>query len=194
MADFAIEPDHMRSCRCLLETTLQCLDQAGLHQVAAHVDMALILFEQDQHQTAEGPRTADASLHQFNSPLDTENIKILYRDIINQNYADEDSVLRRAYEILTDRRRETGAYEAQTSNADRFGAYLSAGAYTNAALTLMEPGAGYMVSSGSTGSFLASVVLPGMESDVSAEGAEFATALVAAYLAALIVTSCQNRY
>jgi hypothetical protein len=62
---------------------------------------------------------------------------------------------------------------------------LEAGAYESAAVALVGSDACYMVSRGVDGSSLASVILPGMETEVSARGASFELALIGAYLGAI---------
>jgi hypothetical protein len=123
-----------------------------------------------------------------------ENIEILSRDIVNRNYTNEDSVLRKAHVIVTHHRRGMNADKAQTGIPDPFHAFLSAGAYDSAALSLLALGHSYMVSRGPSKGCLASVVMPGMEREVSAEGATSAMALVAASLAALIATYHQYQF
>lgn len=205
MVDYEFEPDYVRSCRRLLEKALQCLDHAGLHQAAAHVDMALHLFEMQKAQSTAGWTGRELSHEQLEDLLEEqgqitpvmaiaiEDIEILYRDVIGGNYTDEESVLRKAHVIATYHRREMPAHAAQTGNPDLFHRFLTAGAYNSAALSLLEPGLSYMVSRGPTKGSLASVVMPGMDHDVSAEGPSFAIALVAAYLAALIATCRQHQ-
>ena len=62
---------------------------------------------------------------------------------------------------------------------------LEAGAYESAAVALVGSDACYMVSRGADGSSLASVILPGMETEVSARGASFELGLIGAYLGAI---------
>jgi hypothetical protein len=62
---------------------------------------------------------------------------------------------------------------------------LEAGAYESAAVALVGSDACYMVSRGVDGSSLASVLLPGMDTEVSAKGASFELALIGAYLGAV---------
>jgi hypothetical protein len=162
--------------------------------------MALHLFEPQKAQSTAGWTGKELSHEQLEDLLEEqdkitpiteiliEDIEILYRDIVGGNYGDEASVLRKAHAIVTYHRREMPAHAGQVANPDLFYRFLAAGAYSSAALTLLEPGLSYMVSRGATPGCLASVVKPGMEKDVTAQGETIAMALVAAYLAALIIT------
>ena len=73
-----------------------------------------------------------------------------------------------------------------------FESLLDHGAWESAAIELLGPEAGYMLSRGN-GSHLASVFLPGMSEDVTAEGASAALALMAAQMAALVVVTPRER-
>ncbi len=72
-----------------------------------------------------------------------------------------------------------------TARVDAVPALLSVRAYASAALALLPPEAGYMLSRGGHGSHMASLVLPGMDEEVTAEGASAALALLGALAAAL---------
>jgi hypothetical protein len=67
----------------------------------------------------------------------------------------------------------------------RFRQLIEAGAEESAATTLVGSDACYMVSRGGDGSYLASVILPGMDAEVSSEGASYALALIGAFLGAI---------
>lgn len=71
---------------------------------------------------------------------------------------------------------------------EQFHRLIEAGADASAAIILVGKGVGYLVSCSADGSCLASVILPGMDEEVSAEGANFALALIAAYIGAIIDT------
>ena len=64
-------------------------------------------------------------------------------------------------------------------------AMLAAGAGESAALSLLPQGAGYMLSRGGNGEHLASVFLAGSDSEMTAQGATAALALIAALMAEL---------
>lgn len=48
MAQSEVEPEQIAFCREMLVLALQCLEQAELSNVSAHVDMALKLLEQEK--------------------------------------------------------------------------------------------------------------------------------------------------
>lgn len=198
MADCPIEPGTVQTCRCFLEMALQCLNEAGLHKAAAHVDAALMLCEGRELNAFKGSAVKDVpsklairpqqQLDQvlITGAVSTKNIERLYRDIVNRNLRDEEAILRTAHFIAINHRPAMATVASQCGNADQFHTFLSAGASSSAALTLMEPGFSYTVSRGAARSYLASVFIPGTDRDVSAEGETFASALAAAYLGALI--------
>ena len=64
---------------------------------------------------------------------------------------------------------------------------IAAGAYESAALAVIGTEATWMASRGGAGRCLASIVLPGMTEDVSAEGTTPALALLAAWAKAALV-------
>jgi hypothetical protein len=64
---------------------------------------------------------------------------------------------------------------------------IAAGACESAALTIIGSEAAWMLSSGESGRCLASVVFPGMEEEVTSEGATPALALLGAWACAAIV-------
>lgn len=198
MADCPIEQGSKPSYRCLLETALQCLDQAGLHVAAAHVDMALMLYEKQEIQSFKGQMSAEGYLNEAEclprqqdhtalaSAISTNDIELLYWSITNEDVFDEVTMLRKAHDIASSHRPASAEVAAGRGNARMFQRFLDAGACESAALNLFEPGFSYTVSRGAARAYRASVVIPGTDRDVSAEGATFATALVAAYLAALL--------
>jgi hypothetical protein len=71
------------------------------------------------------------------------------------------------------------------SGEEQIEAMLAAGAGEGAALSLLPQGAGYMLSRGANGEHLASVFLSGSDSEMTAQGATAALALVAALMAEL---------
>ncbi|MBS0255348.1 MAG: hypothetical protein JSS36_09110 [Proteobacteria bacterium] len=71
-------------------------------------------------------------------------------------------------------------------NPVRIGRMLDAGAALCAAIELLGPGVGYLLSRGGSGRVIASVVLPTSQAEVTLEGATPALALLAAYSAALL--------
>jgi hypothetical protein len=198
MADCPIEPDTVQTCRCFLEMTLKCLNEAGLHQAAAHVDVALMLCEGREFDAFKRSAGEDAPSKLAERPqqqldqllmadaVSTKNIERLYRDIVDRNIRDEETILRIGHFIATNHRPARATTALQNGSADQFHTFLSAGASSSAALTLMEPSFSYTVSREAARSYLASVVIPGTDREVSAEGETFASALVAAYLGALI--------
>ena len=68
---------------------------------------------------------------------------------------------------------------------ERIEAMLAAGAGESAALSILPPDAGYMLSRGANGEHLASVFLAGADHEMTSHGATAALALVAALMAEL---------
>lgn len=69
---------------------------------------------------------------------------------------------------------------------------LAADAYESAALALLGPEWGYMMSRGSGGVCLATVIAPGGDEDTTAQGATPALALMIALASALLGEGMQN--
>lgn len=72
---------------------------------------------------------------------------------------------------------------------ERLEAMIATGAGESAALALMTPGTGVLLSKAGDGAAMASVALPGQGSDVSAVGETLALALLGALARALLIES-----
>lgn len=81
---------------------------------------------------------------------------------------------------------EVGLAQLTRTEAQRVEAFLLSGAAESAALALLNRSGGFMISRGSNGSHLATVVLPGQAHEYSATGETVALALLAAQTAALL--------
>ena len=100
--------------------------------------------------------------------------------------AETEGRLRAAFQVLSQAPARIQSMIGSLPKQDLFEVLLTVGAYESAALTFMGAEMGYMVSSGPNGAYLASVILPGMTEDASAEGENLALALLAALAAALL--------
>ncbi len=87
------------------------------------------------------------------------------------------------------RLREAFALTRATRARDMIEVMIAAGAYESGALAVIGTDATWIVSKGGEGRCLASIVLPGMSEDVSAEGASPALALLAAWAKAALVST-----
>jgi hypothetical protein len=101
---------------------------------------------------------------------------------------EQDAMLRQGHALLA------GLPDPHSTLADhlpplaRFEALLAAGAHDSAALALVPEAASYMLSRGGEGGAMASVLLPGMEEEMTSEAESPALALVSALAAALAST------
>lgn len=71
-------------------------------------------------------------------------------------------------------------------SADRIDQLIAADAAANAALEMLGPDCGYLLSRGASGQHLASVILPGVDEETSASGDTMALALIGALGLALV--------
>lgn len=109
----------------------------------------------------------------------------LYFDIAATEAGAAAPILQEIYALLVRTPKPISRLGASKACVERFRSFLEMGALDSAAVALMDPKIGYMVSRGPNGVYLASVALPGMIDGICADGATFALALVSAYLAAL---------
>ena len=86
------------------------------------------------------------------------------------------------------RLREALALTRATRARDMIEVMIAAGAFESGALAVIGADATWIVSKGGTGRCLASIVLPGMSEEVSAEAASPALALLAAWAKAALVS------
>ncbi len=125
--------------------------------------------------------TAPHSFIHSSPALDTARWARLLRDIAEECMDcppdDQRHVLRQAAKLL--RRGPAGEDFGVLSPAD-FEAMIRIGAFESAAISLLGPGSGYLLSRGPNGIHLASVFLPGSDVEVTAEAPSAALALVAA--------------
>ncbi|WP_298197172.1 hypothetical protein [Novosphingobium sp.] len=98
---------------------------------------------------------------------------------------DEGDRIRDAHELLASAPNPTLIAGLAVPPESRIDGMIAAGAPTSAAMALLGEGSGYLLSCGSGGGHLASVVLPGSAQDVSACGDTPALALVGAIATAL---------
>jgi hypothetical protein len=117
-----------------------------------------------------------------------ESLEDLYLDISTNKFSNAVAPLLEAYAILACAPHAVGQSFAMPVSEKKFRALVDIGADESAILALMGPETGYMISRGSNGVCLASIVLPGMTDVSCAEGATFALALISAYLAAQIAS------
>lgn len=200
MADCPIEPDDMHPRDGMLKTSSDCLDEARPHRKVGDVEITSAEFET---QRTSSPRfyineknmldryqylSQKSAIDSEGEVVNTESITSLYRDIVDRNYTNDYDILQKAFLVAMRHWRSAAPSASRSGREDMFDALLSAGAHESAALMLMEPGFSYTVSHLSTRCFHASVVIPGTDRDISAEGVTFASALVAAYLGALVAT------
>ena len=98
---------------------------------------------------------------------------------------DEGDRIRDAHDLLASAPNPTLIAGLAVPPESRIDGMIAAGASASAAMALMGEGSGYLLSCGSAGSHLASVVLPGFDHDVSACGDTPALALIGAIALAL---------
>ena len=103
----------------------------------------------------------------------------------NDRDFDEGAALTRAYDLLCECPAEIATSLPALPPTEEFDSLLAIGAFESAALRLVSGPAGYMFSSGPNGRFIASVILPGMPKEITADGGSVANALLGAYLRAI---------
>jgi hypothetical protein len=99
---------------------------------------------------------------------------------------DSAELLREAFALLSAPPSSIQPLIGRLPDSRHFEALLALGAFESAALALLGDAVGYMLSSSANGASLASIILPGMTQDISAEGANGALALLTAFAAALL--------
>lgn len=98
---------------------------------------------------------------------------------------EEDVLLRQGHALLASLPDQRSTLADHLPPMARFEALLVAGAYDSAALSLMPEAGSYMLSRGGEGGAMASVLLPGMEEEMTSEAESPALALMSALAAAL---------
>jgi hypothetical protein len=98
---------------------------------------------------------------------------------------EEDAMLRLGHTLLVNLPDPHSALGDHLPPAARFEALLAAGAHDSAAFALVPEAASYIISRAGEGGCIASVMLPGMEEEMTSEGESPALALVSALAAAL---------
>lgn len=101
---------------------------------------------------------------------------------------EEDGLLRQGHALLANLPDQRSTLADHLPPMARFEALLAAGAYDSAALALMPEAGSYMLSRGGEGGAMASVLLPGMEEEMTSEAESPALALMSALAAALAST------
>ena len=98
---------------------------------------------------------------------------------------EESAMLRLGHALLSNLPDPRSSLGDHLPPAARFEALLAAGAHDSAALALVPEMGSYIVSRAGEGGCMASVLLPGMEEEMTSEGESPALALVSALAAAL---------
>ncbi|WP_206238290.1 hypothetical protein [Novosphingobium terrae] len=98
---------------------------------------------------------------------------------------DEDAMLRTAYRLLACLPETDSLLGDHLPPQAQFDTLLAAGAHDTAALTLIPESGSFLLSRNGDGTCLASVLLPGLEEEMTSEGTTPALALVSALAAAL---------
>jgi hypothetical protein len=98
---------------------------------------------------------------------------------------DEDAMLRMGYHLLACLPETESLLGDHLPPLAQFDTLLAAGAHDTAALTLIPESGSFLLSRNSDGICLASVLLPGLEEEMTSEGTTPALALVSALAAAL---------
>ncbi|MDE2597268.1 MAG: hypothetical protein KGL44_10365 [Sphingomonadales bacterium] len=115
----------------------------------------------------------------------------LARDCADAERTEQPRLLREARDVLRLAPHQVSTPFGLIADPHRFEALIAAQAFESAALALLGGEAGYMISRGGGQTHLASVILPGMTEDVTAEAASAALALLSAQAAALAaITRC----
>lgn len=104
---------------------------------------------------------------------------------------EEDAMLRLGHDLLANQPDPHSRLADHLPPAARFEALLAAGAHDSAAVALMPETGSYIVSRAGEGGCMASVMLPGMEEEVTSEADSSALALMSALAAALAAVGTQ---
>ncbi|MEY2943575.1 MAG: hypothetical protein RLY97_1589 [Pseudomonadota bacterium] len=119
-------------------------------------------------------------IYRMDSELWRESLADVCRFCPDADDAEQGDALRETYALMSIAPRGQLAGMGHLPDRMIFENMLMAGAYESAALALVPPSAGFLLSRGSNGVHLASVILAGSHDEVAAEANSPAMALVAA--------------